>query len=284
MKLPVLAAFLTLAAGPLWANPGVIENGDYKISLSETLPGVDDPNNPQAVPTITVGVVNKFNNTGMNFNLNLYAINNYYLLDDALILIGRTTPQWSAAPPEYSLLNLNLTTSQNSQEFKNLKRFSLSPDNQSVLVLVDGGGKPDLIGLIRLNNQPGRLEWLETGQAGVSLIQSALPGPVKSLSLSPAVGWFADALSAVLIVTADDGTQDAQGNPVLKNYLVWVELEDNGPKVSAEPLDLSPYHVKDGTMVDKVDCAADKVTLTFTQANSSETVQADFPLPTAAKP
>jgi len=199
-------------------------------------------------------------------------------------LIGRTTPQWSAAPPEYSLLNLNLTTSQNSQEFKNLKRFSLSPDNQSVLVLVDGGGKPDLIGLIRLNNQPGRLEWLEAGQAGVSLIQSALPGHLKSLSLSPAVGWFADALSAVLIVTADDGTQDAQGNSILKNYLVRVELEDNGPKVLAEPLDLSPYHVKDGTMVDKVDCAADKVTLTFTQANSAETIQADFPLPTAAKP
>lgn len=280
MKLFSLLAFLIslCAFSSAGAVPGNLENNDYKITLSETMPGIDDQafSNPNMAITITVQ--DKFRNTGSFFPLQqVYSINDYFLLGDTLNLIGRTSPKWDQGKPVFNLTQLNLASNPDSRQFKGLKQFSISSDNQSVLAILDGGdGKPSLVGLIRLSPAPARLGWIYAEPAGVNLLKKTLNGPLKTIILTDAVGWAADGLSAAFILTVDDGTPDAQGKALLKDYLVNLQVSDDTMKASAQPVDLSAYHVRDGGVITKIACSPDKATLFFTQANSTDLLPVDF--------
>src|SRR5579859_849189 len=117
----------TAAASPLAAVPGHLENGDYKVSLSETLPGLDDQTPLGAPPTITAAVVDKFRSTQTTFPLNFYAIPQFFLSGENLNLLGRTNLKSSPEGFRYSFLQISLSNPPDSREFRPLKQYSFSP-------------------------------------------------------------------------------------------------------------------------------------------------------------
>ncbi len=280
-----ISAFFLFCLIPLpllWAAPGQVENMDYKAVISETLPGIDNntANPAQQLPAdagITVTVTDKFRSQQTLYPLKAYAVNGYFLLGDTLNLVARTTLINSPDGPRYSFLQLNLPNPPDSRQFQNLRQYSLSPDQQILMVLMDNGGSPPLLGLSRLTDSPAGLAWIYAEPAGVNLFKSAFAAPVTALTLNEPVAWAADSLSAVFLLTADDGTKDAQGKPVLKDYLADLELTDNAWKVSAREVDLSSYHFHSGEVLTNLQYAAGEAKLFFTSQDSANPVEADFP-------
>ncbi len=283
VNLTKLFIFLILAGStsPLWAVPATVENLDYKVTLSETLPGLDDQVVPQMGPTITVTIQDKFHSTGMVYPLSVYAINDYALSGDYLNLLCRVTSKISDGGPRYTFIQLNLSSPSDSRQFQPLKSFSFSPGNQYLLATFDGNGQPDPIGLIQLDGS-AKLGWLYSNKSMINLFQKALPAMVQGIVMNNPIGWSGDSSTAVFVASAGDGTQDAQGKMVQKDYLTRLELDGDDFKLAAEPIDLSPYHYRDGSIISDVKCSADKATLFFSQSNSSDILQADFPLPALA--
>ena len=272
--------FLTFAGSftPLWAVPATVETLDYKITLSETLPGLDDQSVPQMGPTITVTIQDKFRSTGMVYPLSVYAINDYALSGDYLNLLCRITPKISDGGPRYTFIQLNLSSPSDSRQFQPLKIFSFSPGNQYLLATFDGKDQPDSIGLIQLDG-PAKLGWLYSDKSAVNLFQKALPSMTQGILLNNPVGWSGDSSTAVFVASSSDGTRDAQGNAVQKDYLARLELNGDNFKLAAEPVDLSPYHYRNGSIISDLKCSLDKATFFFSQSNSSDILKADFPLP-----
>jgi len=250
--LPIFLFLITsFSFSPLWAVPATVENLDYKITLSETLPGLDDQAVPQMGPTITVTIQDKFRSTGLTYPLSVYAINDYALSGDYLNLLCRITPKISDGGPRYTFIQLNLSSPSDSRQFQPLKIYSFSPGNQYLLATFDGKGKADSIGLIQLDG-PAKLGWLYSTQSSVDLFQKALPVPVQGIVLNNPIGWSGDSSTAIFVASANDGTQDAQGNAVQKDYLTRLELDGDDFKLAAEPVDLSPYHYRNGSIISDV--------------------------------
>ncbi len=263
---------------PLWAVPATVENLDYKVTLSETLPGLDDQTIPQMGPTITVTIQDKFRSSGVVYPLSVYAINDYALSGNYLNLLCRVTPKVSDAGPRYTFIQLNLSSPSDSRQFQPLKIYSFSPGNQYLLTSFDGKDQPDSIGLIQLDG-PAKLGWIYSNKNATNLFQKALPTLTQGITLNNPVGWSGDSSTAVFVVSANDGTQDAQGKWVQKDYLTRLGLNGDDFSLAVKPVDLSPYHYRNGSIISDMKCSTDKATLIFSQSNSSDLLQADFPLP-----
>lgn len=268
--------FLYSATVPLCAAPGQVENNDYKITLSETLPGIDAQGALLAPDAgITVTVTDKFRSQQVFYPLKAYAIPAYFLLGDTLNLVTRTTLLNTPSGPRYSFIQLNLADPSDSHQFPNLRQYSLSPDQQNLLVAVDEDSGPPMLGITHLTDSPLNMEWLYSEPARVNLFKAAFQAPVTALSLSDPVGWSADSLSAAFLFSVDDGTRDAQGKPVWKDYLAALSWSE-GWKASAQAVDLSPYHFHAGAALTDLRYDGRQAQLFFTSDNSTNPVEADF--------
>lgn len=274
-----LALFIFFLCTNLLAAPGQLENSDYKVTISETLPGIDS--NQALLPpdaAITVTVTDKFRSQQTLYPLKAYAVQNYFFLGDTLNLVARTTLANASTGPRYSFIQLSLSNSQDSRQFPNLRQVSLSPDQQTLLAVMDNGTTPPLLGLSQLVDGPPSLVWLYAEPAGINHFKAAFSAPVTALTLNDPVGWAADSLSAAFLLTVDDGTRDAQGKPVFKDILADLELSDNQWKVSCHSVDLSSYHFHTGAALSDLQCSGGQAKLFFASDNSTNPVEADFQL------
>lgn len=280
--------FISLGA-QLWAHPGVAENIDYKVTLSETLPGIDAQGTLPTDAAITVTVLDKLHSVQTYYPLKVYSINSYFLLNDTLNLIARTTLQGSQTAPHYNFLQLNLSNPGDSRQFTNLRQFSFSPDNQTLFAVRDASDStladwpqaqfiPPKIGLIRLGDAPVQWDWIYAEPVGINLFKGSFQAPVTALTIYDPVGWSADSLSAVFLFSVDDGTRDTHGQPLLKDYLADLDLSDKGLTAAAQPVDLSPYGFHQGAAITDLQCAGGKASLFLTQENSTHPAQVDFKL------
>ena len=276
-------SLLTLLASTLgWAAPAQLENNDYKVAISETLPGIDAGGAILAPGAgITVTVTDKFRSQQSRMVLTGYAIPNYFLLGDTLNLILRTTPLNTPTGPRYSFLQVELGGGLSNQ-FAGLRQYSFSPDQQNLLAVVDNGPGPVEVGVASLADNAAEdsleMRWLYAEPARVNQFKSAFSGPVTALTVNDPVGWSADSLSAAFLFTVDDGTRDAQENPVLKDYLASLVLGDKGWMASAQPVDLSSYHFHSGAALTDLRSDGRKARLFFTSDKSTSPVEADFSL------
>lgn len=263
----------------LGAAPAQLENNDYKVTLSETLPGIDGSG--AFLPSdaaITVTVTDKFRSQQTFYPLKVYAIANYFLLGDTLNLVARATLLNTPTGPRYTFIQLNLSNPSDSRQFQNLQQYSLSPDQQNLLAVVDNGGGAPGIGMARLTDDPMGMGWIYAEPAGANLFKASFAAPVSAFTFYDPVGWSADSLSAAFLFSIDDGTKDAQGKAVLKDYLANLELADKNWKATAQPLDLSSYHFHSGAALTDLRCDGQKAALFLTQDNSSNPVEVDFKL------
>ena len=275
---PFLLFFL-LPHSRLGALPASLENGDYKVGLSETLPGLDNQGVPPTGAAITVTVTDKFRSNTMLYNVDAYAINSYFLLEDTLNLVARTTVAGNQVPLRFDFLQLALANPPDSRQFKNLRQYSLSPDHRSLLVVMDqGDDKPPLVGMADLSNPPARMGLIYGQPAGVNLFKAAFAGPVSTLVLNDPVGWTADGGTAAFVLSVGDGSQDAQGKPVVKDYLAVLQQTDKGWTGWAQPADLSPYHFHQGGVVTDLQCSGGQARLFLTDQNSTSPAEVDFKL------
>ena len=132
-----------------------------------------------------------------------------------------------------------------------------------------------MLGITHLTDSPLNMEWLYSEPARVNLFKAAFQAPVTALSLSDPVGWSADSLSAAFLFSVDDGTRDAQGKPVWKDYLAALSWSE-GWKASAQAVDLSPYHFHAGAALTDLRYDGRQAQLFFTSDNSTNPVEADF--------
>jgi hypothetical protein len=275
---------------PVWAVPGTVENNDYKVTLSETLPGLDDQTSLQAPPTITAAVQDKFRSTQTLFPLNFYAIHQFFLDDDRLNLLGRLNRQTSPEGPRYCFLQISLSNQPDSRQFQPLKKYFFSPDNQFLLAVFDGKDQPDPIGFIRLSEAPAQLGWLLANGGAVNLFHEAFPTLDSPVTLNDPVGWSADSRTCVFVVSVPLGVStpeaspDPQTQPVIKNYLVSVDLTRDRITPAVEPLDLSAYHYGTGAVITQIVTDGRNAVLTFNRNDSADTIPVTFALPTVPTP
>lgn len=279
---PVLLGLCLLYITPasaLWAAPGQLENNNYKVVFSETLPGIDSPG--AILPPgagITVTVTDKFRSQQVNYPLTGYAVPNYFLLNDTLNLILRATLANSPTEARYNFLQLDLSDSSNSHQLTNLRQYSFSPDRQNLFMVVAQDNGAPWLGLARLAENPLDLQWLYAEGAGANVFKSTFQGPVTALTVWAPVGWSADSLSAAFLFSVDEGAKDGQGNPALKDVLAFLELGDKGWQASARPVDLSSYHFHAGAALTDLKYDGQKARLFFTSDRSTTPVEADFNL------
>ncbi len=281
MKLYIIPAFAVFLGtfSILGAVPASVENLNYKVTLSETQPGLDDQAVQQAGPTITVAILDKMRNTRLVYPLQIYAIHYYFLRDEALDLVCRTTLEGDAGGPRYSFIQLNLNNTQDSRQFPLMKRFSFSPDGQTLLAVLDGSGAADPVVLLRIQESPPRMGWIYSSKDQVNLFTRAQPALARDVTVNEPVGWSADSSTAAFVVSSPDGTKDGQDLPIQRDYLACLRLSGEGFRVAAQPLDLIPYHYHNGSVITEIKCNGDKATLSFVQSDSSSNLTAEFPLP-----
>lgn len=281
MKKTVLSLCLLglLPCSRLWAVPGTVENNDYKATISETLPGLDSQGSPPSGVGITITVADKFRSTTTLYPLDGYAVNVYFLLGDSLNLVSRTTLMGNQVAYRYNFLQLALSNPSDSRLYKGFRQFSFAPDQRSLLAVIDGGdGKPPLIGLASLENPPARMVILYGEPMGANIFKSAFSSPVSTLALNDPVGWAADGQTAAFVLSVGDGSQDAQGKPVLKDYLAVLQQTDKGWGASAQPVDLSAYHFHQGGVVTDLQIGGGQARLFLTDQNSTSPSEVDFKL------
>jgi hypothetical protein len=282
MKKNLLLA-LTISVFPaanLWAIPGTVENFDYKINLSETMPGIDNAPATVGGPVINVDVTDKLRNNTTRFPLKVYSINEYFLAGDHLNLLCRTTLR-DTTEQRFTLIQLDLANTSDSRQFNGLKKYYFSPDNQSLLGIFEVEGTGDSIGLIRLSKGPAGMGWLYSLGAKTNLFQMALPTIGNNLALASVVGWAGDGLTAAFILRGDEGTPDA---PDLKYYLACFYLDEDRFRVAAQALDLSAYPIPEKGMIDQVECLGDKAILIFPPSNAFKSSKVTFQLPKPPAP
>ncbi len=125
---------------------------------------------------------------------------------------------------------------------------------------------------------PLNLQWLYAEPAGINLFKAAFTSPVSALVLQEPVGWAADSLSGAFLFSVGDGSQDAQGKPMLKDYLTGLEQANGEWKVTVQPVDLSAYHFHAGAALTELRCDGRKISLFLTSDNSTNPVEVDFKL------
>jgi hypothetical protein len=255
-----------------------LENNDYKITLSETLPGIDSqsPLPPDAAITVTVN--DKLHSRETLFPLKAFAIPNYFFLGDTLNLVARTTAMGSQPVPLYSFIQLALSNPSDSRQFQNLRQYSLSPDQQNLLAVVYQADAPPLVGITRLMDSPVETKWIYAEPARVNLFKASFGAPVTALTLWDPVGWSADSLSAAFLFTVDDGSRDAKGNPIPKDFLADLEWTDKGWQASAQPVNLTDYRFHAGAALTDVRISGGKIGLFLASDSSTNPVEVDFDL------
>jgi hypothetical protein len=274
-----LATLACLNAGPLWAHPGSMENNDYKVTLSETLPGLDDQTSLQAPPTITATVLDKFRSTQTIFPLNFYAIHQFFLDEDRLNLIGRLNRQTDPGGPRYGFLQISLSNQPDSRQFQPLKQYYFSPDNQFLLAVFDGKDQPDSIAFIRLTEAPAQLGWLLSNGGALNLFRESLPDLGSTVHLEDPVGWSADGRTCVFVISCAASAGDPQAPAVMKNYLVSVDLTSDQAKPAVVPLDLSAAHYGSGAVITQIITDGRNAVFTFNRNDSADTVPVTLALP-----
>ena len=267
--------FCFLVFSPLWAAPATLENFDYKINLSETMPGVDIAPVTLGGPVINVDITDKLRSNTIRFPLKVYSINEYFLVEDHLNLLCRTTLR-DTTEQRFTLIQLNLSNASDSRQFLDLKKYFFSPDNQSLIGVFNKEGTGESLGLIRLGKGPAGLGWLYSKEVQANLFKKTLPTIGEKISLASLVGWAADALTAAFVLRADEGTPDA---PALKYYLACLYLDEDRFRVAAQAVDLSAYHIPENGTIDQIACEGDQVTLTFPQSDFNKGMKAVFKLP-----
>jgi hypothetical protein len=260
------------AASPLLAVPGHLENGDYKVSLSETLPGLDDQTALGAPPTITATVVDKFRSTQTAFPLNFYALPQFFLSGGNLNLLGRTNLKSSSEGFRYSFLQISLSNPPDSRGFGPLKQYSFSPDDRFLLAVFDGQGHPDSIGVIRFDQAPAQIGWLYANGGALNLFKEAAPNLGSILTLNDPVGWSADSSTAVFILSNSAPT-------AVQNYLVRVDLASDRASPALLPVDLSAAHYQSGGVLTRIVTDGQTAELYFNRGDSSDVTPVTFTLP-----
>ena len=279
------ALAFTALASPLGARPASLENSGYKVSLSETLPGMDDQTPLGAPPTITAQVTDKFRSTQTTFPLNFYAIPEFFLNETNLDLLGRINPKSSPEGFRYGFLQISLSNPPDSREFKPLKQYSFSPDNRFLLGVFDGQDHPDSIGVIRLDEAPAQIGWLLANGGALNLFKEAVPALGPHLALNDPVGWSADSGTAVFILSASvsaPATPSNSSDTQAQNYLVRLDLTPDRAQPSLMPVDLSAEHYQSGGALTRIVTDGRTAALYFNQSDSSDTTPVTFALPPAA--
>jgi hypothetical protein len=281
LALKALAVLFVLPLGVL-AGPGTLENLQYKVTLSETNPGVDDTLVPGVDPLINVDVLDKFHNSGSRYPLKVYAIPEYFFSDNRLNLITRTTPRSSVNKPLYGFLQLDLDSASDSRQYDGMRKYYFSTDNRALIAVfeqgtADGGPATQSIALVRWGDKPASLGWIYSPPNQVNTLKSFQVPDGAIPNLEGTVGWTADSLTAAFVASFTGGTGAADA--ASKSYfLVRVDLGDNGIKIAASPLDPEALHLSTGATIDKVDCAGDQATLTIISPDGTDQ-QAQLPLP-----
>ncbi|HJT23056.1 MAG TPA: hypothetical protein VJ873_00655, partial [bacterium] len=165
-----LALFIFSLCSQLWAAPATLENNDYKVTFSETLPGIDAGGAllmPGAGVTLTV--TDKFRSQQILYPLQGYAVPNDFLLGDTLNLILRTTLINTPSGPRYNFIQLDLANPSDSHQFSGLSQYSFSPDQQNIFLVVDKGEGAPWLGLSQLTGNPLSMQWLYAEGAGINL-------------------------------------------------------------------------------------------------------------------
>lgn len=283
----ILFLVCAFSISPLWALPGSVENSAYKVTLSETTPGLDDQTSLQAPPTITATVLDKFRSTQTVFPLNFFAIHQYFLNDNTLNLLGRLNRSNAPGGPRFCFLQIDLSNQADSRQFQPLKRYSFSPDNNFLLGVFDGQGRGDSIGFVRLSRSPAQIGWLYAEGGAIDLLKRQLPEIGSSLVLKEPVGWSADSRTAVFVAAASntDATPNASNSSAplpLKTYLVSVNLSQDPIIPAAAPIDLTPYHYQSGAVITQITTDGVQAVLSFNRNDTADTGPATFQLPRPA--
>ena len=159
-KLFLVLVFLPLLA---WAGPDTLENLQYRVTLSETTPGVDDSLVPGVDSVINVDVQDKLRGSGTRFPLKVYAIQEYFFSDNLLNLITRNTPKSSFTKPLYGFMQLNLDSPADSRQYGGIRKYYFSSDNRALVALfeqgTEGGPVTQSLGLVRWGDKPASLGW-----------------------------------------------------------------------------------------------------------------------------
>ncbi len=261
---------------PLGAGPVAFENFDYKISLSETLPGIDNAPATAGGPVINVDVTDKRRSLTTRFPLGIYAIQQYFLEGDKLNLLCRTSLRDNPRQL-YSFIQLNLSNSSDSRQYSGLEKYYFSPDQGELLAVIDEGDGGESLGLIRLNRGPAGLDWLYSEREKANLFRQSL-GQGKGLRLASTAGWSADAQAAAFVLS----DKEAKGGT--KFYLACLFLTEEQVGAAAKEVDLSAFQIPEGGTIDKVDCVGDVATLYFPPKDLSGASKVVLKLPRPLAP
>jgi hypothetical protein len=279
--------FTVLAFLPLlsWAGPGTLENLQFKVTLSETSPGVDDSLIPGVDPLINVDVQDKIRGTGTRYPLKAYAITEYFFSDNLLNLITRNSPKSSLTKPLYGFLQLNLEAPDQSRQYSGFRKYYFSTDNRALLALFEqgeeGGPVTQSLGLVRWSDKPASLGWIYSPGNQVNALRAAQVPDGETPALEGTVGWTADSLTCAFVASFSGGP--ATPNPATKTYfLIRVDMGEVGIKVAASPVDPAALRLDKGATIDKVDCSGDKATLTIVSPDGTDTQQVELPLPSSS--
>jgi hypothetical protein len=280
-----LFALLILVPLAAFANPGTLENLQYKVTLSETTPGVDDSLIPGLDPLINVDIQDKLHGTGTRYPLKVYAIQEYFFSDNLLNLITRTSPKSSVTKPFYGFLQLNLESASDSRQYDGIRKYYFSSDNRAMIAIFEqgtgGGAATSSLGLVRWENKPASLGWIYSPANQANSLKTFQVPDGEIPALEGTVGWTADSLTAAFVASFTGG--QTATDPGTKTYfLIRVDLGDDGIKIAASPLDAAALHLSTGSTIDKVECSGDLATLTIISSDGTDTQQVQLPLPSTS--
>jgi hypothetical protein len=224
---------------------------------------------------ITISIQDKTRNNQFNFPLQAYSVPVYFLMHDTLDLIARTSLVGSRPIPFYDFLQLDLGNPSQSRRYSDLRQFSVSPDQQSLLMVLDKGDAAPWLALARLDAGPAQVSWLYVESPKVNLFQDAFSGPVSGLVVNEPIAWSPDSLTGVCLISVDQGTKTVQGRIIWRDLLAKIEWADQGWKVTTQALDLSLYHFHDGAALTDLKVLNDRTALFLTQDNATTPVEVD---------
>lgn len=278
-KAPVkstLALLLTLGCATLVrAFPATVENLRFKASFSETLPGLDDQSPLPSNAGITITIQDKTHNNAFEFPLQAYSVPAYFLVRDTLNVLSRTTLMGTQPVPFYDFLQLDLANPSQSKRYSHLRQFSVSPDQQSLLMVLDQGNASPWLALARLDEGPAQVSWVYAESPQVNLFQKAFSGPISGLVVNEPIGWSADSLMGAVLLSVDLGAKDGQGKVLWSDFLTRMEWTEKGWKITTQALDLSKNGFHAGSALTDLKVLNDHVALFLAQDDSTTPVEVD---------
>ncbi|HVZ81845.1 MAG TPA: hypothetical protein VHE12_13745 [bacterium] len=270
-SITLILLFASLGPGTVRALPASVENLTFQATISETLPGLDglSPLPPDA--GITVTIRDKTRDNAFQFPLKAYSVPAHFLIGNTLDLIARTTLMGSQPVPFYDLYQLDLANPSSSRRFPGLRQFSVAPDQQSILMVLDKGENAPWLALARLDQGPAEVTWLYAESPSVDLFQDSFTGPLAHLSLNEPIAWSPDSRLGVFLLSVQEDAKDAW-----KDYLARVEWGPQGWKVTAKALDLVKYGFHAGAALTDLKVLNDHTALFFSREDSTSTMELDL--------